>query len=50
MTLHKEGEGVCIFVTDCDRRGGGGRDQRDITLRCRYVTESLSSEQKLCMP
>ena len=30
--------------------GGGGRPQRDITLRCRYVMESFASEQNLCMP
>ena len=35
MTSRSEGrgEGVSNFVTECDRRGGGGKCQCDVTLR-----------------
>ena len=31
------GEGVSNFVTECDRRGGGGKCQCDVTLRYTYI-------------
>ena len=44
MTSRSEGgEGVSNFVTECDRRGGGGKCQCDVTLRYTYLLNLWSS-------
>ena len=42
--LQGGGEGVSNFVTECDRRGGGGKCQCDVKLRYTYFGSTQSLE------
>ena len=44
MSRFKGGKGVSNFVTECDRRGGGGKYQSDVMLRYTYFGSAQSLE------